>query len=93
VRAQAISRMMRGNIPIADLGKLYDASESYNIRQQIVSQLDRRTETEAADKLYDIAKNSTDQRVRMQAFQALLRRKDERTKQLLNDIIDGKKPS
>jgi hypothetical protein len=55
VRAQAISRMMRGNIPIADLGKLYDASESYNIRQQIVSQLDRRPETEAADKLYDIA--------------------------------------
>lgn len=92
VRSRAIGRLMRGNIPIVDLGKLYDASESFNIRQQIVSQLDRRTETEAADKLYDIAKNSTDQRVRMQAFQALLRRKDERTKQLLNDIIDGKKP-
>jgi hypothetical protein len=29
----------------------------------------------------------------MQAFNALVRRKDDRTKQLLNDIIEGKKPS
>ena len=85
--------MMRSNMPIADIGRLYDAAESRNVRSQIVSLLDRRQEQEAADKLYDIAKNSTDQGVKMQAFQALLRRKDERTKQLINEFIDGgKKP-
>jgi TolA-binding protein len=92
VRSIAISRMMRSNMSIADIGKLYDAAESRNIRMQIVSLLDRRQEQDAADKLYDIAKNSTDQQVKSQAFQALIRRKDERTKQLLNDYIDGKRP-
>jgi hypothetical protein len=54
---------------------------------RIVEQIDRRQEPEAADKLFDIAKNSTDAQVKNQAFQALLRRKDERTKQLLNDLL------
>ncbi|MGH7618200.1 MAG: hypothetical protein ACREPM_13320, partial [Gemmatimonadaceae bacterium] len=92
LRSAAISRLMRSSTTVADLGKLYDAAESRNIRQQIVSQLDRRPEPEAADKLFEIGKNSTDSSIRTQAFNALLRRKDERTKQLLNDIIEGKKP-
>jgi TolA-binding protein/HEAT repeat protein len=92
VRSQAINRMMRSNIAIADLGKLYDAADARSIRQSIVNQLDRRQEPEAADKLYDIAKNSTDQQVKMSAFQALLRRKDERAKQLVAEMVDGKKP-
>jgi HEAT repeat protein len=92
VRSQAISRMMGKNMSIADIGRLYDAADARNIRMQLVNLLDRRQEPEAADKLYDVAKNSTDQQVRTQAFNALLRRKDERTKQLLNDILDGKKP-
>jgi len=87
LRSAAISRMMRPNMPVADWAKLYDAADSRNIRMRIVDQLDRRQETEAADKLFDIAKNSTDAQVKNQAFQALLRRKDERTKQLLNDLL------
>lgn len=92
IRSQAIARLMRGNTSIADLGKLYDASESLNIRQQIVSQLDRRPEAEAADKLVDIAKNSTIQNIRMQALNALIRKKDPRSTQLVSDLVDGKKP-
>jgi TolA-binding protein len=92
IRSSAISRMMKSSMSVVDIGKLYDASDSRNVRLMLVNQLDRRTETDAADKLFDIAKNSTDQQVKMQAFNALLRRKDERTKQLLNEIIDGKKP-
>jgi HEAT repeat protein len=92
VRSMAISRMMGKNMSVADAAKLYDAADARNIRMNLVNWLDRRQEQEAADKLFDIAKNSTDQQVKMQAFQALLRRKDERTKQLLNDYIDGKRP-
>jgi HEAT repeat protein/TolA-binding protein len=92
VRTAAISQMMSKNMSIADIGKLYDAADARNIRMQLVNLLERRQEQEAADKLYDIAKNSTDQQVKMQAFNALVRRKDERTKQLLNDIVDGKRP-
>jgi TolA-binding protein len=87
IRSAAISRMMRSSMSVADIGKLYDAADARNIRMQLVNQLDRRQETEAADKLFDIAKNSTDSQVKMQAFNALLRRKDERTKQLLNEIL------
>lgn len=87
LRSAAISRMMRSSMSVADIGKLYDAADSRNIRTQLVNQLERRQEPEAADKLFDIAKNSTDSQVKMQAFNALLRRKDDRTKQLLNEIL------
>jgi TolA-binding protein len=87
LRSAAISRMMRSNMSVADWAKLYDAADSRSIRMRIVDQIDRRQEPEAADKLFDIAKNSTDGQVKNQAFQALLRRKDDRTKQLLNDLL------
>ena len=91
-RATAISRLMRSNMPVSDLIKLYDASESYDIRNRIVSALENRKETEAADKLYDIVRTSTVRDIKIQAFNALMRRKDPRSTQLLNDILEGKKP-
>ena len=91
-RAAAISRMMRSTMSIGDLIKLYDASDSYDIRTRIVSALENRKEPEAADKLYDIARNSTVINIRTQAFNALTRRKDPRSEKLLLDILDGRKP-
>ena len=91
-RATAISRLMRSNMPVSDLIKLYDASESYDIRNRIVSALENRKETEAADKLYEIVRTSTVRDIKIQAFNALMRRKDPRSTQLLNDILEGKKP-
>lgn len=91
-RARAISRMMKGTMSVADLGKLYDAADSYDIRTRIVSALENRKESEAADKLYDIVKNSTDRNVKVQALNALTRRKDARSVQIVQDILEGKKP-
>lgn len=91
-RARAISRMMRGTMSVADMGKLYDAADSYDIRTRIVSALEQRKEPEAADKLYDIVKNSTDRNVKIQALNALTRRKDARSVQIVQDILEGKKP-
>jgi hypothetical protein len=91
-RSAALSRLMRANIPVPELMKLYEASESLNIRQQIVSQLERRNEPEAADKLFEIVRTSTVPSVKTQAFGALARRKDPRSVQLMQDIIEGKRP-
>jgi TolA-binding protein len=92
LRGIAINRLMRSNISVAELSKLYDASDAYDIRRSIVSQLERRQESEASDKLYDIVKNSTVSNIRLQALQALGRRKDPRSLQLLNAIVDGRQP-
>lgn len=92
LRATAIARLVRSNVSIADLSKLYDAADSYDVRSRIVSVLENRKEPEAADKLVDIIRNSTVQNIRAQALNALTRRKDPRSVQLLQDIIDGKRP-
>jgi len=94
VRSAAIGRFMRSStVSVSDLVKLYDASaESRDIRNRIISMLGQRKESEAADKLYDIARSSTDVSTRMQALNALSNRKDPRATKLLEDILDGKKP-
>jgi HEAT repeat protein len=83
---------MRANLPIADLIKLYDASDSYDVRSRIVSALENRKEPEASDKLVDIIRNSTVINIRTQALNALMRKKDPRSEKIVQDILDGKKP-
>ncbi|HEY9225246.1 MAG TPA: HEAT repeat domain-containing protein, partial [Gemmatimonadaceae bacterium] len=91
-RATAIQRLMRSNISIADLIKLYDASDSYDVRSRLVNILEQRKEPEAADKLVDIVRNGTVINIRTQAIRALGNRKDPRAAQLYLEILDGKKP-
>jgi HEAT repeat protein len=62
------------------------------MRSQIINVLANRKEPEATDKLVDIVKNSTVSQLRMQAINGLSRKNDPRTVQLLNEILDGKKP-
>jgi HEAT repeat protein/TolA-binding protein len=92
LRGTAISRLMRANLPIADLVKLYDAADSYEVRSRIVSALENRKEPEASDKLVDIIRNSTVVNIRTQALTALMRKKDPRSEKIVQDILDGKKP-
>ena len=92
LRAAAIGRLMRSNLPIGDLIKLYDASDSYDVRSRIVSALENRKEPEASDKLVDIIRNSTVINIRTQALNALMRKKDPRSEKIVQDILDGKKP-
>jgi HEAT repeat protein/TolA-binding protein len=89
LRSIAISRLVNANsISIADLSKLYDNSDSYDMRRQIVSALGTRKEAEATDKLIDIVKNSTVSSIRSQAINALLSKKDQpRAQQLLLDLV------
>ncbi len=90
VRAMALSRLSRSNIPVSELAKLYDDADSFNVRQQVINILSSRKEPEATDKLIDIVKNSTVISLRTQAINALARKKDPRTTQLLMDLLDKK---
>jgi len=93
LRSTAISRYFRSSTgSVADIGKLYDSADNYNLRSQIINVLANRKEPEATDKLIDIVKNSTVVSLRTQAINALARKNDSRTIQLLNDLLDGKKP-
>lgn len=88
LRSVAIGNLVRNNsISIADLSKMYDNADSYDVRRQIVSALGNRKEPEATDKLIDIVKNSTVRDLRRQAIDALVNKKDQRAQQLLLDMV------
>jgi len=92
-RSAALSRLSRSpTVTTADLAKIYDAAESYDVRSRIVQILGSRRDSESADKLIDIAKTSTVPQIKKEAVQAIIRRNDPRATQLLNDMIEGKKP-
>jgi HEAT repeat protein len=92
LRGAALNRLSRSSVPTADLVKIYDAADSYDVRARIVQVFASRKDSESADKLIDIVRNSTDTRVRREALLAIQRRNDPRAQQLMLDILDGKKP-
>jgi len=87
VRASILSRLGR-DLPIAQLGRLYDGASSRSMRSEIVSLLGRREEPEATDKLIEIVRTGTDPQLRRAAIGALNNKKDPRTTQLLLELID-----
>ena len=93
LRSAALSRLGRSpTVTTADLAKIYDAADSYDVRARIVQILGGRKDPESADKLIDIVRNSTDSRVKREALLTISRRNDPRAQQIMMDILDGKKP-
>jgi hypothetical protein len=88
MRSAALSRLSRSDIPISELGKMYDAADSRSKREQVISGLASRTENEATDKLIEIAKSGTDPYMRRMAINYLSRRNDPRTQKLLMELIE-----
>ena len=89
VRGMAIGYAGRDtSVSVADLAKLYDASESRNLREQIIGVLGRRNKPEATDKLMDIVRTSTDPYARRDAINVLSRKKDDpRVTKFLLDLV------
>ena len=88
VRATALRYAGRSSIPIADLTRMYDVADARSLREQLIRLYAQRTEPEATDKLFAIARSGTDPDLRRLAISALSRKNDPRTKQLLLEIID-----
>jgi hypothetical protein len=87
VRITALHYAGKTDLQIADLTRMYDAAADRSTREEIISLLEERSEPQAADKLVDIAKTSTDPSLRRRAFEALSQKKDPRTTKLLMDIL------
>lgn len=88
-REAAISRI-RTTAPIAELYSLYQTADTRTMRMSIVSGLSARRESEATDRLIEIAKTSTDPEVRAAAIRALgqnSRREDPRVVRALTEIM------
>ncbi|MEO7103589.1 MAG: HEAT repeat domain-containing protein [Gemmatimonadaceae bacterium] len=88
VRITALHYAGKSDLTVANLSSLYDAASDRSTRQEIVSLLQERPESEASDKLVSIARTSTDPSLRRRAIDALATRKDPRAKQLLMDILN-----
>jgi HEAT repeat protein len=91
VRVAAIQRI-RTTAPITELYRLLQSADSRSMRMSIVSGLSARNESEATDRLIDIAKTSTDVEVRHAAIRALRqpsRIKDPKVARALGDIASG----
>lgn len=88
LRSAALQRLSRSDIPVADIGRMYDAADSRSMREQLISALASRKEPEATDKLIDIAKNSTDLEMRRMAINYLSRKNDPRATKLLMELIE-----
>jgi HEAT repeat protein len=88
IRSAALQRLSRSDLPISDIGRLYDAADSRSMREQLISALASRKEPEATDKLIDIARNSTDLEMRRLAINYLSRKNDPRTTKLLMELIE-----
>lgn len=87
IRRYALRRVVR-TMPIADVGRMYDAAAERPLRESLIEALATRPESEATDKLIEIVKTGTDPRLRNQAINALTRKKDPRSTRLLMEIID-----
>src|SRR4051812_17960727 len=88
LRSAALQRLSRSDIPVADIGRMYDAADSRSMREQLIAALAGRKEPEATDKLIDIAKNSTDLKMRRLAINYLSRKNDPRATKLLMELIE-----
>jgi len=88
VRVTALHYAGKSDLSVANLASIYDAAADRSTRQEIVSLLQQRPESEASDKLVSIARTSTDPSLRRRAIDALATRKDPRAKQLLMDILN-----
>jgi HEAT repeat protein/TolA-binding protein len=88
LRSAALQRLSRSDIPVTDIGRMYDAADSRSMREQLIGALASRKEPEATDKLIDIAKNSTDLEMRRLAINYLSRKNDPRATKLLMELIE-----
>lgn len=87
LRATALRRIGK-SMPIADIGKLYDASSARAVREQLINILGERKENDATDKLIEIVKTGTDPNLRAQAIGAMASKNDPRTRALLMEIVN-----
>ncbi len=87
-RRSALLRLRRSDVPVEELGKLYDTLDERELRSTMVSILGAREEPAATDKLIEIAKSGTDPSIRRMAINVLAKKNDPRTTRLLLELVE-----
>ncbi len=87
-RRSALLRLRRSDVPVEELGKLYDSLDERELRSTMVSILGAREEPAATDKLIEIAKSGTDPSIRRAAINVLAKKNDPRTTRLLLELVE-----
>jgi hypothetical protein len=91
LRASALQRLGRmETVKVADIASLYEVADSRSMREQILQALSQRKESEAVDKMIEIARRDTDPRIRGYAVTLLGRMapNNERAKQFIQSILE-----
>jgi HEAT repeat protein len=73
---------------IGDLVQLYDRTSDHDMREQLIFVYSQRHETQALDKMIDIARHETDRELRKKAIFWLGQSRDPRAAQALLEIIN-----
>ncbi len=88
LRKQALFWAGQSGVAIADLSAMYDKVTDQELKEQTIFALSQRRETQAVDKLIQIAKSDGDKENRKKAIFWLSQSKDPRASEFLLQIID-----
>jgi HEAT repeat protein len=89
LRATALQRLVANDsYKVEDIARLYEIADARSLREQVLYALSRRNEPEAVDKMIDIARKDTDPQIRRTAISLLIRSKNPRAVQFLQEFID-----
>ena len=91
LRASALQRLGRmETVKVSDIAGLYEVADSRSMREQILQALSQRKESEAVDKMIEIARRDTDPRIRGYAVNLLGRMQstNERARQFIQSILE-----
>jgi hypothetical protein len=86
-RKDALFWLGESEIGAAELGRLYDRSQPFALREQWTFVLSQRREDPALDKLIDIARGDSDVEIRKRAMFWLGQSRDPKAIQFLHDLI------
>ncbi len=88
LRKNAIFWAGQSGAPLAELIQAYDRMPEAEMKEQVIFVLSQRRESEATDKLLDIARRDRDPRMREKAIFWLSQRNDPRISDLLLEILE-----
>jgi HEAT repeat protein len=88
MRKKALFWAGQTGVALSELTGLYDRTSNVEIKEQLIFVYSQRRESEAVDKLIDIAKNEPNRELRKKAVFWLGQSRDPRARQALLDIIN-----
>jgi HEAT repeat protein len=88
LRKKALFWAGQSGAAIADLVQLYDRTSDHDMKEQLIFVYSQRHETQALDKMIDVARHETDRELRKKAIFWLGQSRDPRAAQALLEIIN-----